>query len=189
MTWTDEDRQYLLRFKNAVDSDDIKCKEIIKELILSNKYILHTLNNGELEQDDAEPEDYYLNNIYPYYVVTETLSEVKHFLCFETTYRDLQRYNKSLKQMQVIFYILINKHDAIENDVGVARHDLIAALIQDQLNHTNYFGGKIELVEDVSGAVDRDYILRTMIFEQITDNSLVKNGRLANKDIRTRAEA
>lgn len=183
MIWTDEDKQYLLRFKNAVDSDDIKCKEAIKKLLLSNKYIIHTLNNTELEKDDAEPEDYYLNNIYPYYVVTETLSEVKHFLCFETSYRDLQRYNKSVKQMQIYFYILINEHDAIENDTGIARHDLIAALLQDLFNHTNYFGDKVKLVEDMSGAVDRDYILRTLVFEQLTDNNIVKSGRLANKDV------
>ena len=43
MTWTDEDKNYLLNFKNAVDSDDIKIKETIKKLLLSNKYIIHTV--------------------------------------------------------------------------------------------------------------------------------------------------
>ena len=47
MTWTDEDKQRLLHFKEIVDSDDIKCKEIIKKLLLSNKYILHVLNNED----------------------------------------------------------------------------------------------------------------------------------------------
>lgn len=183
MTWTDEDKQHLLHFKEIVDSDDIKCKEIIKKLLLSNKYILHVLNNTELEKDDAEPEDYYLENVLPYYVITETLSDVKHFVCFEVSYRDLQRYDRTKKLLQIVFYILINEHDAIELDTGIARHDLIAALIQDQFNFTNYFGVKIELVEDTAGAVDRDYILRTLTFQQIVDNNLIKDGKYGNKEI------
>ena len=181
MTFTDEDKQRLLYFKDAVDSDDVKCKETIKKLLLQNKYILHVLNNED--EKDLEPEDYYLDNILPYYVVTETLSAVKHFLCFEVSYRDLVRYDDTRKQLQIIFYILINEHDAIEQDTGIARHDLIAALLQDQFNYTNYFGAKIQLVEDVAGAVDRDYILRTLTFQQIADNNLVKGGKYGNKEV------
>ena len=181
MTWTDEDKQHLLHFKEIVDSDDIKCKEIIKKLLLSNKYILHVLNNED--EKCMEPDDYYPENVLPYYVITETLSEVKHFVCFEVSYRDLQRYDKTKKILQIVFYILINEQDAIEPVTGIARHDLIAALIQDQFNYTNYFGNKIELVEDTAGAVDRDYVLRTLTFQQIADNNLIKDGKYGNKEV------
>lgn len=186
MTFTNEDKQRLLYFKDAVDSDDVKCKERIKQILLKNKYILHVLNNKD--EKDLEPEDYYLDNILPYYVLTETLSDVKHFICFEVSYRDTKRYQDSMKYLQIIFYILINEHDAIDTDTGIARHDLIAALLQDQFNYTNYFGDELVLMEDMAGAVDRDYILRTMIFQQITDNNLVKNGRFANKDVHILSE-
>lgn len=188
MKWTKEDKQHLLNFKNAVDSDDIKCKEIIKKILLNNKYILHVLNNTKLENDDAEPEDYYLENVYPYYVITETLSDVKHFLCFEVGFRDLKRYNDSMRLLQITFYILINEHDAIEKDTGIARHDLISGLLTNQFNYTEYFGDELVLVEDTPGAVDRDYILRTLVFQQTTDNGLVKYGRMANKDVHVLSE-
>lgn len=183
MEWTNQDRLALLRFKDAIDSDDIKIKEKVKKLLLSNKYIMHVLNNVELEKQDAELDEYYLNNIFPYYVITETQSEVKHFICFETSYKELQRYNDSAKYMQLIFYILCHEKDNIDADTGIARHDLLGALIQDQFNYTNYFGNKIKLVEDTSGAIDSNYALRTLVFEQITDNNLVKNGKLANKEV------
>ena len=183
MKWTKEDRLALLRFKDAVDSDNIKIKEAVKKLILSNKYIVHVLNNVTLEKENAEPIDYYLENIFPYYIITTTQSEVKHFICFETSYKEVKRYEHAVKYMQLIFYILCHEKDNIDADTGIARHDLLAALIQDQFNYTNYFGERIELVEDTSGATDNNYALRTLVFEQITDNNLVKNGRLANKDI------
>ena len=189
MKWTKEDRNRLLDFKNNVDSDDIRIKEIIKKVLLNNKYIIHVLNNKELEELDSEPDDYFNVNILPYYMVTPTQTNVQNFLCYTVSYKDLNRNNSTQKYLQITFVILCEQKNSIDKETGIARHDLLAALIQDQFNFTNYFGRKIQLFEDTESIVDSSYSCRTLIFEQITDNNLVKtkNGvsRLINKDIVT----
>ena len=66
MEWTEEDSKYLKSFRNIIDCDEIKIKEQIKQQLLKNKYIIHVLNNKELEETEAEPEDYFGVNILPY---------------------------------------------------------------------------------------------------------------------------
>ena len=62
----------------------------------------------------------------------------------------------------------------IEKKTGIARHDLIGALILDIFNWSNLFGEQIHCVSDVPGVTDNDYSTRTIIFEQRTDNNLAK---------------
>lgn len=187
MEWTDQDKAHLLSFKDTVDSDDVKIKEKIKQLLLDNKYIIHVLNNKELEAVDAEPDEYFDVNILPYYMITPTQHNVQNFVCFEVTSKNINRYNSVVKELDIIFYILCEQKNLKDADTGIARHDLLAALIQDQFNYTNYFGSKIQLISDVASVVDVNYACRTLTFRQNTDSNLVKtqNGysRLANKDV------
>lgn len=203
MNWTNEDNIALGEFIDAVDSDDIKIKEQIKKVLLNNRFIVHALNNKELEQDeDTTPDDYFNVNIFPYYLMPDAQSTVENYICYEVTCDELERNNKSLKIINIVFYILCKHHNVItDNSVermvdgkdmvvmdgfGVARHDLIAALIQDQFNfNQNITGGKIKLISDKPGATDKAYISRTLVFEQVADNNLIKtrNGsaRFENK--------
>lgn len=201
MLWTDADRQNLLDLKNAVDSDDIKVKEQIKQVLLNNRYIIHVLNNKDLEDSDANPDDYFNVNILPYYLIAPTQTDTQNFICYEVSYEELDRFNPAFKKLQIVFYILCHQQDLIDEDTGLARHDLLAALIQDQFNYTTYIGGgKIKLISDKPSVTDTNYATRTMIFEQYTDNNLVKSNtldihnklkntaRFANKDIQHLAE-
>lgn len=185
MEWTPEDRKMLLYFKDAIDSDNIKIKEKIKQILINNKYIIHVLNNKELEDADAEPDDYFGINILPTYMIHPTQTNVQNFICYEVRYDELDRYNSVVKNLEIIFYVLCEEKNIIDKDTGIARHDLLAALLQDQFNFSNEFGRKIKLISDVPSVVDSDYPCRTLIFKQITDNNLVKtqNGTpiLANK--------
>lgn len=67
MTWTKEDRQNIKKYRNMIDSDDIKIKEKIKKILLNNRYLIHVLNNKHLDED--EPDSYFGENILPYYIV------------------------------------------------------------------------------------------------------------------------
>lgn len=196
MSWTKKDRQKLLDFKKNYDSDDIRIKEKIKQLLLDNRYIIHVLNNKELEENDCEPDEYFGINILPYYLVTPTQTNVENFICFEISYNEASsfRYNKShsslnstIKNLNIVFYILCEQKNIIDKETGIARHDLLAALLQDQFNWTNYFGSKIMLVSDEPSVVDNNYACRVLTFAQTTDNNIVKTGengpRLANKDV------
>lgn len=190
MEWTKEDKEKLLSFKQTVDSDDIKIKEQIKKVLLDNKFICHVLNNKELEESDAEPDDYYYVNILPYFIIPDTQTKTKNFICFEVGYKkdNIDRYNRTQKTLQITFYILCHHSDITDEDTGVARHDLLAALVQDQFNYTTLLsGGRLELDEDYPSTTDNKYSTRTLIFNQKTDNNLVKTKnnitKIINKDI------
>lgn len=79
-----------------------------------------------------------------------------------------------MKLQRVIFYILCEEKNNIEKKTGIARHDLIAALIINMFNWTNVFTNKIHIVSDIPSVVDNDYACRTLIFEMTTDNNLAK---------------
>lgn len=185
MEWTQQDVAELQAFTTTIDSDDIKCKEQIKKILLNNRFIIHVLNNKELEEVDAEPDEYYGINILPYYIINPTQTNVQNFICFEINYDELNRYNSEVKKLNIVFYILCHHDNIIDEDTGISRHDLLASLIQYDFNFSNAFGQKIRLVSDVTNVVDNHYAARILTFEQITDNNLTKtyngNPRLANK--------
>ena len=186
MELTKKNVKELLSLKNLPDSDDIRYKEIIKEKLLENEKLILLLNNKELIESGAEPDEYYMTNIFPYYIIHDSQHQVSNYICYETSFRELDRFNKKVKYQQIIFYILCEQKNNIDTNTYIARHDLLAALIMDQFNWTNYFGEKIHCVSNIPSIVDIDYACRTLIFEQITDNNVVKTRdgipRMINKE-------
>ena len=79
-----------------------------------------------------------------------------------------------MKLLQITFYILCEEKNNIEKSTGIARHDLLGALILDIFNWSNLFTQQIHCVSDVPSVTDNDYATRTIIFEQLTDNNLAK---------------
>lgn len=178
----------LRNLKTNIDSDDIRIKNKIKEKLLDNYKIIYALNNKELEECDAEPDEYYGVNILPYYMITPTQTNVQNYICFETQYDELDRYNKAVKYMQIIFYVLCEQKNIIDKNTSIARHDLLASLLVQEFNYTNYFGAKIRCISNEPSVVDNSYSCRTIVFEQISDNNLVETrsnkALLMNKEIR-----
>lgn len=185
MPWTKQDTENLKEFRNIIDSDDIKIKEQIKSKLLKNKNIIHVLNASELDED--EPSDYFGTYILPYYIIHPTQHDVKNYICYEVQYDEVDSWNDRMKILQIVFYVLCEHKNIIDQDTYLARHDLLAALIMDEFNWTNIFGKKVSLITDKPSVVDADYACRTLIFEQTTDNNLVKTKkgipRMHNKDI------
>lgn len=174
MQYTDDDIEYLRSFRDNIDYDGIKVKQQIKTLLLSNKHILHVLNNEELEKTDAEPDDYFMVNIYPFYQIKPIQHNVQNFVTFQISYTEIPQYDKTKKYLQIIFVVLCNVGNIVQQDTTLPRHDLLGALIQDQFNFTNICGKKIKLVEDKEIVTDNDYVGRQMVFEQYVDNNLVR---------------
>ena len=175
--WTAADKAAMQQFADraALDCDDIKVKEQIRKTILNNRFILHALHNTELEESEADPDEYYLNNILPYYLIKPTQSAVKNFICYTVDYDELERYNSCMKLLTITFVILCEQKNIIDEETMVPRHDLIAALLYDQFNWMQCLGPKIHLIEDKESVVDTDYACRTLVFQQHTDNNLVKS--------------
>lgn len=168
----------LIDLKHNVGSDNIHYKEIIKNKLINNPKIIRSLNNPEL--DEECPDDYYWTNIFPYYLLVETQTKNRNYICFDTSFDEVSNYNDIMKVGQIIFYIVCDNKDIKDEETGIARHDLLAALITDEFNWSNDFGTQIKLVSDRPAAVDSQYAGRTLIFEQITPNSIVKGGRTYN---------
>lgn len=174
MELTKEQIEFLRGFKRNVDDDNIRYKQIIKETLINNDMILYLLNNKKLEEQDADASDYLDTNILDYYLIHPTQFDVQNFICFEIETRELDRYNSNMKKLNIIFYILCEEKNIKEKTTGIARHDLIAAVIKDIFNWDNHFGGQIHCISDIPSVVDNDYACRTLIFEQHTDNNLAK---------------
>lgn len=187
MKYTKGDIQYLQSFRDTVDYDGIKVKQKIKNLLLNNKHIIHVLNNEELEAADAEPNDYFNVNIYPYYVIKPIQHNVQNFVTFQVSFTEIPQYDKTKKYLQVIFVVLCNIGNITDKDTSLPRHDLLGALIQDQFNYTNICGKKIKVVEDKEIVTDNDYVGRQIVFEQYVDNNLIRTrdgiARLSNKEL------
>ena len=174
MELTQDQLQKLLDLKKTVDSDDIKYKEIIKKSLIDNDLIIYLLNNKELEDSEADPSDYLGVNILPMYLIHPTQHNVQNYICYEIGFRELERYNSKMKLLQITFYILCEEKNNIEKRTGIARHDLIGAVIMDIFNWSNLFGDQIHCVSNLPSVTDNDYATRTIIFEQLTDNNLAK---------------
>ena len=151
---------------------------IIKEKLINNSKIIRSLNNKDLDPDC--PDDYYGDNILPYYLLVDTQTNDKNYICFETSFTEVARYNNIMKLGQVIFYIICNNKDILDKETGIARHDLLAAWITDELDWSNLFGTQVKLVSDRPIAIDSRAVGRTLVFEQTTPNSIVRNGRVIN---------
>ena len=178
MAEIDKDIEEIIQYKKQKGNDNIQYKETIKEKLINNSKIIRSLNNKDL--DSECPDDYYGTNILPYYLLVDTQTNDKNYICFETSFNEVARYNNVMKLGQVIFYIVCNNKDILDKKTGIARHDLLAALITDEFDWSNLFGTQVKLVSDRPTAIDSQYVGRTLIFEQITPNSIVRNGRVIN---------
>lgn len=186
MSWTKEDIEYLQRFKYNVDNDDVRFKQIIKEKLLDNRFLIHLLNNDKLDED--EPDSYFNVNILPYFVLEDTIVNVKNVLCYEIKF-ETNRYDKRqlIKDCQIIFNIVCDLGDIIERETSVARHDLIAAILMEQFNWTNIFGMQVHCIGDTPSMLGANLACRTLIFRGEFPNSIAKTEdgitRVVNVDV------
>ena len=170
---------FLIAYKKISGKDNISHKEKIKKILLNNPMILYLLNNPDL--DIESPDDFFGTNIFPYYILPMTQTDVKNYICFETSFTEVARYNDIMKLGHITFYILCDNKTIQTDYPGVARHDLIGALIDDEFNWSSKLGIHLKLVEDRERAVDNNYIARIMVFEQTTLNSITSNKKVINK--------
>ena len=196
--WTKEDSKRLASLKYVTDDDNIRIKEIIKQKLLANDDIIHVLDNKKLQDAEAENDEYFWENIFPFYLIPDAQTDSQNFICFTVGYENVERnftnssrmYNDLQRHLHIVFVILCEKKNLKDRDTGIARHDLLAALIQNEFNLTNYFGRRMLLVSDNETTVDSVYACRTLIFSQTTDNNVTKTqygnpSRIVTKEIHT----
>lgn len=170
---------FIRDYKKNSGKDNVTYKEIIKQKLINNQKLLYLLNNHDLDIEESA-EDFIGTSIYPYYLLPQAQEEVKNYICFETGFTEVKKYNEIMKLGQVTFYIMCDVK-TVHTEFGSARHDLIAALIDDEFSWGNEFGTRMKLVDDQPRAIDNNYVSRILVFEQITPNSIVSDRKVINQ--------
>lgn len=173
---TQQELEELRSLKTTLDDDNIRFKEIIKKRLLSNRKLIRVIDNKELsDADEAEEFDQHFGvDILPYYLIHPTQTNAKNYICYEIQFNEESRYNQAIKVQQIIFYCLSEQKGIINHDTYLATHDLMASLIKQQFNWTNFMGMQMHLVSDKPSVTDNDYATRTLIFELESPNNMVK---------------
>ena len=164
----------LLKYKDKPDNDDIRFKEIVKAKLLNNDKLIYVLDNVELQKAKAENDEYFGVNILPYYLIAPTQTDIRNYVCYEVSGSEESRGNQIMRYIQLVFYVLCERKGNIEPHTGIARHDLIQAILLEEFNWSNCFGNQIHLVSDKPSVVDNNYNARTMIFEGVVTNGIVR---------------
>ena len=192
LTTKDELLNKLRAYADTPDDDNIRIKEQIKDTFLNCPELLYAIHNKELESElfdengnlnidedgnlTGEVDRYFGENanIRPFLFIPETQDEVKNYVCYQTSYSDLVRYNDKEKKLIVTFTIFVNGKDSIDKLTNVPRHDLIASIIREkfawiglEISTTTPFGDK-------ESTTDNNYLVRTLQYEVTLPNSICK---------------
>ena len=192
LTTKEELLDKLRAYADTPDDDNIRIKEQIKDTFLNCPELLYAIHNKELESElfdengnlnidedgnlTGEVDRYFgeNSNIRPFLFIPETQDEVKNYVCYQTSYSDLVRYNDKEKKLIVTFTIFVNGKDSIDKLTNVQRHDLIVSIIREkfawiglEISTTTPFGDK-------ESTTDNNYLVRTLQYEVTLPNSICK---------------
>ena len=173
-----EQIKQLREYRNKPDKDDVFYKELVKKKLLKDERLIYLLNNKELEDAEAENDEYFGISILPQFLIADIQSSTKNFICFETSVEQVSRSNSIIKYQQLIFYVLCHESDNVVKELSSARHDLIASVLIDLFQGSNLFGNQMKLISNKPSTTDNHYATRTLIFTQETANYAVNNGKV-----------
>ena len=192
LTTKEELLNKLRAYADNPDDDNIRIKEQIKDTFLNCPELLYAIHNKELESELFD-EDGNLNidedgnltgevdryfgensNIRPFLFIPETQDEVKNYVCYQTSYSDLVRYNDKEKNMIVTFTIFVNGKDSIDKLTNIPRHDLIASIIREKFAWIGLEISTPTPFGDKESTTDNNYLVRTLQYEVTLPNSLCK---------------
>lgn len=190
----------LRSFKESPDNDTIRYKRKIEKKLMNCPELLYALNEKELESElfdedgnikwdieTGEPlgewDRYFgsTSNIRPFVFIPDTQTNVKHYVCYQVNFTETPRYNSIEKYIQIKFTIFVHGNDRVDKLTGIPRHDLLAAIIQDQINWTNIFGTQCMIISDQESTTDNNYLVRTFILQATMLNAITKNSLVVNK--------
>ena len=192
----------LRTYKTTPDDENIQYKKKIEKALMLNPCLLYALNEKSLESElfdddgninwewneeikEYEPlgewDRYFggTSNIRPYLFIPDTQTEVKHYICYQVSFNEQPRYNDTLKYTNVTFTIFVHGNDRNDKLTGIPRHDLIASIIRERFNWSNIFGMQTQLISSKESTTDNNYLVRTLVFQTVDTNGIVKttNGK------------
>ena len=151
-----------------IDDDIIRKKRKIEQALYSDPDIIEVLDN--LNLDPSVPEDYVYENIFSFIRIPGTQDTSKNFITFSISDMGRMPNNEVMKSQYVQFVVFVHK-DLVQTKYGMARHDCLGYLIRDIFHLSNILGPHMNLVSNIEGVTDSDYLTRTLKFELVDDNS------------------
>ena len=187
----------LRAYKTTPDDENIQYKKKIEKALMLNPCLLYTLNEKSLEselfdddgninwkwnEDTKEYEplgewDRYFgsdSNIRPFLFIPDTQTEVKHYICYQVSFDETPRYQDTLKYTTITFTIFVHGNDRMDKLTRIPRHDLIASIIRERFNWSNIFGMQTHLISSKESTTDNNYLVRTLVFQVVDTNGIVK---------------
>ena len=176
----------LRNYSLTPDDDNIILKNRIRDELLHCPELLYALHDTTLENElfdskgnlkvDGEWDAYYgdHSHIRPYLFIPDTQTEVNNYICYQTNFSSLPRYNNAEKEFIIVFNIFVHGKDRVDSLTGLARHDLIASIIREKISWSGITYSSAIPVSDKEGVTDNNYITRTLQFQATIPNSLVK---------------
>lgn len=163
--------------ESGVQYDGIEIyKHKIMQMLTEDEDLISTLNNEELKGRNGDA--YRFINIFNFLKIPDTQSTVKNFVCFEVNDVEQPRYTDGLMKKYLVFRT-VSHADDVQTDYGMARQDLLAAIIKNKFDWSQVFGMHLEKVQDYGKVTENGYYYREFIYETTTVNNLVnkaKNG-------------
>lgn len=151
-----------------VDDDIIRKKRIIEQTLYSDEDIVEALDDHDI--DPSCPDELVYSSIYPFIRIPGTQDKSKNFITFSVSDMGRMPGNEVMKSQYVQFVVFVHK-DLVKTKYGMARHDCLGHLIRDIFNLSNVLGPQMNLISNVEGVTDTDYLTRTLKFELVDDNS------------------
>lgn len=176
----------LRAYASTPDNDNIRIKEKIKQVLLKSPELLYSLHNEELESElfdesgnltpDGEWDRYFgiSSSIRPVIVFPDTQTKVKNYLCYKVDTSTDAVMNNPEKYCRITFVIFCEVRDCYDREIGVPRHDLIGGIVSEIFSWSNYFGRQAKIVTDTESITGSNYVTRTIVFEALMPNSVVK---------------
>lgn len=142
--------------------------------LYKQKAISLIINNPEIVSliisDDGKPvieyaDDLIYERVFPFIKAPETEQELSTYLFMTVDIPSNGNQNNLLKNV-VFTFVVVTHYNLmrVQNRVG-NRLDILSALIDKQFNEKDYFGlGKIKLVSNTEGCVDKTHPCRTIKF-------------------------
>lgn len=180
----------LRMYKEVPDDDNTRYKQIIYKAFLECPELLYSIHETSLESElfnddgtinyDGEWDMYFSDssrdgNIRPYLFIPQTQTEVHNYICYQTHFDQMPRYNSIEKYGLITFTIMIHGSDRMDKMTGLPRHDLLGAIIKDKINWSNLFGTQCHVITDKESMTDNDYVVRTIIFQTTALNNIVQS--------------
>ena len=187
----------LRAYKTTPDDENIQYKKKIEKALMLNPCLLYALNEKSLESElfdddgninwewNEETKEYEplgewdryfggTSNIRPYLFIPDTQTEVKHYICYQVSFDEMPRYQDTLKYTNITFTIFVHGNDRNDKLTGIPRHDLIASIIRERFNWSNIFGMRTHLISSKESTTDNNYLVRTLVFQVVDTNGIVK---------------